>query len=144
MNIVKKGTSSIELQVKCSGLPWWLSGKEPACQCDTRDVDLIPGSGRSPGEGNGNPFSILDWKSHGQRKLAGYSPCSRRESDMAENTHAFSAVPVKTPPDFFVEINKVILKFLLEFKKLRILKIVLKRKNTFVGFTLFMSTIKLL
>ena len=23
---------------------------------NARDVDLIPGSGRSPGEGNGNPF----------------------------------------------------------------------------------------
>ena len=23
---------------------------------NTRDLDLIPGSGRSPGEGNGNPF----------------------------------------------------------------------------------------
>ena len=24
--------------------------------CSARDLDLIPGSGRSPGEGNGNPF----------------------------------------------------------------------------------------
>ena len=31
-------------------LPWWLSSKESACQC------RIPGSGRSPGEGNGNPL----------------------------------------------------------------------------------------
>ena len=38
---------------------------------DTRDVDLIPGSGRSPGGGNGNP---LPGKFHGQRSLAGYSP----------------------------------------------------------------------
>ena len=40
-------------------LPWWLSGKEFACQC--RDVCSIPGSGRSPGEGNGNSLSILAW-----------------------------------------------------------------------------------
>ena len=26
---------------------------------DARDMGLIPGSGRSPGEGNGNHFSIL-------------------------------------------------------------------------------------
>ena len=41
---------------------------------DTRDMDLIPGSGRSPGEENGNPFqySFLE-KSHGQRNLAGYT-----------------------------------------------------------------------
>ena len=32
----------------------WLSGKESACQ--SRRHDSIPGSGRSPGEGNGNPL----------------------------------------------------------------------------------------
>ena len=31
-----------------------LSGKESACQ--TRNVGLIPGSGRSPGKGNVNPL----------------------------------------------------------------------------------------
>ena len=38
------------------------------------DVGLIPGSGRSPGGGNGNPlqYSCLK-KSHGQRSLVGYS-----------------------------------------------------------------------
>ena len=35
-------------------LPWWLSGKESTG--DTGDSGLIPGSGRSPGEENGNPF----------------------------------------------------------------------------------------
>ena len=35
-----------------SGLPWWLSGKESAC--NVGDAGLILGSGRSPGEGNGN------------------------------------------------------------------------------------------
>ena len=29
---------------------------QPANAEDTRDVGSIPGSGRSPGEGNGNPF----------------------------------------------------------------------------------------
>ena len=33
------------------GLPWWLSGKEFACNAG--DMDSIPGLGRSPGEGNG-------------------------------------------------------------------------------------------
>ena len=34
----------------------------PANAGDVRDVDLIPGSGRSPGEGNGNPlqYSCLE------------------------------------------------------------------------------------
>ena len=34
--------------------------KESAC--NVGDQGSIPGSGRSPGEGNGNPFSILAWK----------------------------------------------------------------------------------
>ena len=33
---------------------WWLSGKEPVCNAG--DMGLIPGSGRSPGEGNDNPL----------------------------------------------------------------------------------------
>ena len=39
------------------------------------DEGLIPGSGRSPGEGNGNPvqYSALE-NPRGQRSLAGYSP----------------------------------------------------------------------
>ena len=36
------------------GLPWWLSGKESACSAG--DASLIPGLGRSPGEGNGYPL----------------------------------------------------------------------------------------
>ena len=40
-----------------------------------RDTGLIPGLGRSPGGGHGNPFqySCLE-NPHGQRSLAGYSP----------------------------------------------------------------------
>ena len=47
----------------------------PANAGDLRDVFLIPGSGRSPGGGQGNPFqySCLE-NPHGQRNLAGYDP----------------------------------------------------------------------
>ena len=51
------------------GLPGGTSGKEPCASTrDLRDTDFIPRSGRSPGEGNGNPlrYSCLE-KSHGQR-----------------------------------------------------------------------------
>ena len=43
-----------------SVLPWWLSGRESACS--TEDTGSIPGSGRSPGEGNCNPlqYSCLE------------------------------------------------------------------------------------
>ena len=39
------------------GLPRWCSGKESACQCRRhKRVGFDPGSGRSPGVGNGNPL----------------------------------------------------------------------------------------
>ena len=39
------------------GLLQWLSGKEFACNTgEAGDPDLIPGLGRSPGGGHGNPF----------------------------------------------------------------------------------------
>ena len=34
----------------------------PANAGDARDTGLIPGSGRSPGEGNGNHSSIVVWE----------------------------------------------------------------------------------
>ena len=38
-------------------LPWWLSSKEPAFNSRaTGDAGSILRSGRSPGEGNGNPL----------------------------------------------------------------------------------------
>ena len=44
-------------------LPWWLSGKESTYNAgDLRDTGSIPGSGRSPGRGHGNPlqYSCLE------------------------------------------------------------------------------------
>ena len=37
-----------------SGFPGGSDGNEPACNAG--DLGSIPGSGRSPGEGNGNPL----------------------------------------------------------------------------------------
>ena len=60
---------------------------------DTRDTGSIPGSGRSSGEGNGNPpqDSCLEnpmdggiGQSHG---LVGYSPWSCKELDRIEDEH---------------------------------------------------------
>ena len=42
---------------------------------DIKDVGLIPGLGRSPGGGHGNPLQYFCLKNpHGQRSLVGYSP----------------------------------------------------------------------
>ena len=42
------------LLISAKGLPWWLSGKDSACNAG--NVCSIPGSGRYPGGGNGNPL----------------------------------------------------------------------------------------
>ena len=59
-----------------------------ASACNAGDLGSIPGSGRSPGEGNGNPLPVfLPGGSHGQRSLVGYSPQGRKESDTTERLH---------------------------------------------------------
>ena len=54
---------------------------------NVRDVGLIPGLGRYPGGGHGNPLQYSGLESpHGQRSLAGYSPWGCKESDRTEVT----------------------------------------------------------
>ena len=66
--------------------PGGLDGKASACNAG--DPGSVPGSGRSPGEGNGNPLqhSCLEnpW---GQRSLVGYSSLGHEESDTTERVH---------------------------------------------------------
>ena len=50
------------------------------------DPCLIPGSGRSPGEENGNPLQ-LPGESHGRKSLVRYSLWGQKESDMTERLH---------------------------------------------------------
>ena len=46
---------------------------------NTRDAGLTPGLGRAPGVGNSSPTPVfLPGESHGQRSLAGSSPCDCR------------------------------------------------------------------
>ena len=53
----------------------------------TGDMGWIPGSGGSPGEGNGNLLQYFCLENpHGQRSLVGYSPQGHTESDMTEVT----------------------------------------------------------
>ena len=53
------------------------ASKESACNVE--DLDLIPGLGRSPARGHGNPlqYSYLE-KPHGQSNLVDYSPCFKQ------------------------------------------------------------------
>ena len=59
----------------------------PASSEDIRELGSIPGLGRSPGGGIGNPlqYSCLE-NPHGQRSLGVYSPKSRKESNTTEAT----------------------------------------------------------
>ena len=62
-------------------------GKESTC--DMGDQGSIPGSGRFPGGGHGNPlqYSCLE-NPHGWRSLAGYSPWGLKELDTIEELNA--------------------------------------------------------
>ena len=59
------------------GFPGGSAGKESTCNAG--DPGLIPGSGRTPGGGHGNPFQYSCLESpHGQRSLAGYTPWGQK------------------------------------------------------------------
>ena len=89
--------------------------KESACHVG--DVDSIPGSGRSPGEGNGNPlyYSCLE-NPHGQRSLVDYSLWGCKEPDTTErlSTHAYwflSAIWVANILSLFIGCLFILLMF---------------------------------
>ena len=59
------------------GLPCWLSGKEYACQCRRCGFNLWVR--KIPWRRKWQPASVFSLgKSHGQRRLAGYSPLSHK------------------------------------------------------------------
>ena len=77
------------------GFPCGSAGKESSCNAE--DLGLIPGLGRSPGEGKGYPLQYS-----GLENSMDYSPWSHKESDMTDqlshrhththtHTHIFSA-----------------------------------------------------
>ena len=71
------------------GFPGGSGVKNPSTNAgDTGDVSSIPGLGRYPGEGNGNPLQyFLPGKSHGQRSLAGYSPWGSQKNQTQLSRH---------------------------------------------------------
>ena len=62
------------------GFPGGSDSKESACNAG--DPTSIPGSGRSPGKGNGHPlqYSFLDNSMDRALSLVGYSPWGRKQS----------------------------------------------------------------
>ena len=67
---------------------WWLSGKEPACQCRRcKRCRFNPWVGRTPWRRAWQPTPVsLPGESRGQRSLVCYSPWGRTESDTTEVT----------------------------------------------------------
>ena len=93
------------------GLPQWLSGKESTCNAgDAGDVGSIPGLGRYPGGGHGNPlqYSCLE-NPHGQRSLAGCSPRGHKELDTAERLSTHGLIRVGTAVIPILQVRKLML-----------------------------------
>ena len=84
------------------GFPGGSDGKASAYK--TGDLGSVPGSGRSPGEGNGNPlqYSCLENSKDG-RSLVGYSPWCRKKSDTTEQLHIYIYLSMLF--DFFISIT---------------------------------------
>ena len=61
--VFRYDSRSAAVAARLTGLPWGLSGKESVCKAGgSGDEYSIPGSGRSPGGGHGNPllYSCLE------------------------------------------------------------------------------------
>ena len=63
----------------CEGLPWWLRQKESACSAG--DLGLIPGLGRSPGEGNVYPLQYSCLENPMGGGVHGVAKCQTRLSN---------------------------------------------------------------
>ena len=100
--LTKQGASLLECSIRTQ-ISWfiifcWILCSQVLClsgcsdskasACNSRDLGSIPGLGRSPGEGNGNPlqYSCLE-NPQGLRSLVGYSPWRHKEPDTTERLH---------------------------------------------------------
>ena len=64
--------------------PWWLHGKESACSAG--DAGSVPGSGRPPEGGHGNPLQYSCLENPTDRGAGGLQSIGRKELDMTETT----------------------------------------------------------
>ena len=65
------------------GAPGGSDGKESVCNAE--DLGLTPGSGRSPGEGNGYPFQYSYLENPINRGAWGLQSMGRKDLDMTEH-----------------------------------------------------------
>ena len=57
----------------------------PANAENAGDVRSVPGVGRSPGGGNGNPLQYSCLENYEQEELADYGPWGHKEADLTEH-----------------------------------------------------------
>ena len=77
---------NLSFTIQIQGFPYSSVGKESACSAGKPGV-LIPGLGRSPGEGNGNPLQypcLENLMDLGWRSLVGCSPLDHKEFGTTE------------------------------------------------------------
>ena len=80
-----------------SELSTWFSGKESTCQCRRfRRLRFDPWVRKIPWRRKWQPSPVfLPGKSHGQKRLAAYSPQGRKELDGTERAHALLVLPTE-------------------------------------------------
>ena len=108
-NSIVKSDLKIRVSSGLQGLPWWIGGKKSACNAG--DLGSIPGLGRSPGGGHGNPlqYSCLEnsmdrgsWRAivHGVTKsLTGLKRPSSSSSRLQFSPVAQSCPTLSNPMD---------------------------------------------
>ena len=75
----------VRINSRLRGAPICPDGSEvKASACNAGDLGSIPGSGRSPGEENGNPLQYSCLENPTDRGTWGYSPQGCKESDTTE------------------------------------------------------------
>ena len=101
--------------------------------CNTGDLGSMPGLGRSPGGGDGNPLQYFCLENpHGQRSLVGYSPEGLQELDMTEVTY-LACISISIMEYYLVMRKKEILPFvttLMDFDSMMLSEIRQRKTKT--------------
>ena len=75
----------------CVGFPGGSDGKEFACNAE--DMGLIPGLGRSPGEGMATHANILAWRIPWTEELGGLQSTGSQRVGHNQATNTLSNIP---------------------------------------------------
>ena len=95
----------------------------PANAGETRHLGSIPGSGRSPGGGNGKPLQYSG-EFHGQRSLAGYNPWGLKSirHNCVIKQQQYPYEDILENPVSLLEALLVLLKYILTFSRTELTK----------------------